>query len=568
DTITLNGMYQRVDRRTRAFAQVESANLINPALPASPVLIEPFDRLAVASDSTVSPQKNNYWNWSAEWRVLGQKLNYVGGLVRSQNGPPGLPTGADNGNFFDNSYPQPQLAAFGIQLDSRSKQTSHEVRLSSDDRLFGLLDYIVGYFQAQNTSRSLQGNFTPVFLGAVASPLTPVTTNLTPVDVLSKFKESSFFGNLTLHLGDKLEVAGGLRRISFRSSQGISISGVPNPSASFANDFKATIYSGSVKYRFNRNIMVYASIGTSWRPAPAVIGDFSLNQTPLERSFINLGPETSKSYEGGFRSTLLDGRLTLNATYYHQSFKNYPYRPVQAVSFVSTNFNSALGTNLEAVLTGPGGFNFVAPVPVKVDGVEAEAMFQASQRWNIGVNISYTHGRFSGLIPCNDYNPRDGKPDVTTIVPTVAQVRAATGGDNLSTCNVTQSSNQAPRWSGTLQSEYHFPVREGADAFIRGFATYYGNSANDPTNAVDDVPKYVLANAFVGLRDTDGGWEVSLFAKNFTNVKRVLTRNPGVLTTNYATLTGSKVGTTTYRTVSTNDPREIGISLRMAIGSR
>lgn len=196
--------------------------------------------------------------------------------------------------------------------------------------------------------------------------------------------------------------------------------------------------------------MVYVSIGMLWCLVLVVIGDFSLNQMLLERSFINLGLEILKFYEGGFWLILFDGWLILNVIYYYQLFKNYFYCLVQVVFFVSMNFNMVLGINFEVVLIGFGGFNFVVFVFVKVDGVEVEVMFQVMQCWNIGVNIFYMYGCFSGVIFCNDYNLCDGKFDVMIIVLIVVQVRVVIGGDNFFICNVIQLSNQVLSWSGIL----------------------------------------------------------------------------------------------------------------------
>lgn len=567
--LTLNGMFQRIERRTKFFPQVESANLANPALPPSPVEIGPFNRLGVANDITFQPQEYTSWTWGAEWRFAGQKLNYVGGIHKSQLGPTST-TGGDPGNFFDASFPQPQLTAYGVRQITKNQQEAHEIRLSSDDRLFGFLDYVIGAIQMTNDSPTDRPIQTPVFLGpiAAANATTPVILNLSNVQRRGSSKEQSAFGSVTAHLGDRTELTGGLRYISYESQGSVFVNGVRNPAADEDNKEDATIFSGSLKHRFTDDLMAYASVGTSWRPSLTILGDFSLNQTPLERSFIFLDPETSTSYELGVKATLLDGRMRLNASYYHQDFKNYPYRPVAPVSFVSTDYNATLGREVESVLTGPSGFNFVAPVPAKVDGFELEAQFDASSRWNIGASVSYTDGRFNSAIPCNDYSPRDGAPDEAPITPSVAQIREATGGDNLSVCDVSLSTNQAPKWVGTLQSEYSYPIKDGFEAYLRGFATFYGDSANDPTNAIDDVPSYVLANAFLGIRDPDGAWDVSMFVRNLTDVKRVLMRSPSLLTTSYATLTGSKNGVTSYRTVAVNDPREFGLSLRMAFGSR
>ena len=50
-----------------------------------------------------------------------------------------------------------------------------------------------------------------------------------------------------------------------------------NPSN--AVDEKATVYAASVKYNITPDIMVYASVGWSYRPGARVIGNFSIGAT-------------------------------------------------------------------------------------------------------------------------------------------------------------------------------------------------------------------------------------------------------------------------------------------------
>jgi iron complex outermembrane receptor protein len=212
-------------------------------------------------------------------------------------------------------------------------------------------------------------------------------------------------------------------------------------------------------------------------------------------------------------------------------------------------------------------FNFVASVPVEVNGVEAQVSFAATNRWDIGASASYAKSKIQdGVIPCNDYFPRDGIPDSGSGVPTLAQIGAT--GDNLATCVVDYRASFSPLWSAAIQSEFRLPVSATLDTYIRGLASVYGDSQSDPTNAVDDVDSYALLNLYLGLRDRSGAWEVALYGKNLTDTERVLRRDSSPATVNYNVGATSVTGVSAYRRISSSEPREFGVNVRYAFGSR
>jgi iron complex outermembrane recepter protein len=329
----------------------------------------------------------------------------------------------------------------------------------------------------------------------------------------------------------------------------------------------------SAKHNFSDDFMVYATTGSSWRAGAQAVGDFSLVRSPLENSFILTDPERSKSYEIGFKASALDKRLKINISAFHQDFKDYPYRSPSGVFFVETVAVDAMG-NPTAQRVRP--FNFIAGVPVKVNGVEAEVSFQATPDWDIGLNATYAKGLIkNGLIPCNDYfinatgvAGSDGIPDTGTQVPNIAQIQSASGNQNLNACNVTQRASLNPLWSANIQSEYRLPISDSVQGFARGLASFYGKSQNDPTNAVDDYGSYALVNLYAGIRSPKGDWEVSLYGKNITNTYVALTRSSTPLNTGYNIGAAAQQGPTRYYGISSTNPREFGINVRYAFGSR
>jgi iron complex outermembrane receptor protein len=107
------------------------------------------------------------------------------------------------------------------------------------------------------------------------------------------------------------------------------------------------------------------------------------------------------------------------------------------------------------------------------------------------------------------------------------------------------------------------------DVFARGLYTFYKSNEQDPNNIYDNVDAYGLLNLYTGVRSNDGAWEVSLFARNLTETEEVTNRGSSAAATSYTTPT--RVGASMaspYQTVSFTPPREFGIQLRYAFGSR
>ncbi|KPH59834.1 TonB-dependent receptor plug domain-containing protein [Novosphingobium sp. ST904] len=571
DWLRFEGMYQRLDRNQRSYDQIASFSEVNPDAIESPVYISSKDRLSNYESPRLVSQVFDVYNWRAEASGFGQRLIYQGQYYTQKIHST---ENFDRGNLFEGDVNQ--------FTDTRSTSKSHEIRLQNEERLFDMVDYVVGFFDSRNKPHTDLTNPTivalpEVFGGGIAQLVqTPITSQ-------GKTHEQSFFGNLTVHIGDATEVSGGLRRIDYKDESQLIVNGMTI--SNNVQSAKKWIYNGSLKHNFTPDLMVYVGTGSSWRPGINVVGDFNIAQSDLEKSFLHLPAETSKSYEIGMKSTLLDGRMRFNLTAYHQKFKNYPYRvPGSGVFFVNTVALRDSAGNVTGTAQQVSNFNFAGAVPVEVNGIEGDVSFDVMQGWTLGASASYSMGKIKGgTVPCNDLNG-DGVPDATTSAPSLDDLIGAVGSNNIAACQVSQRSSFMAPFSATAQSEYAFPAFSGTDAYLRGIATYTGKSKGDPGNAWDNVGAYALVNLFAGLRADDGAWEVGLYAKNVFDTTKTLTRtNP--LFTSYQQLgfagqfdptTGRPIftgptaatGTSTYTGVTTTAPREFGINVRYAFGSR
>jgi iron complex outermembrane receptor protein len=608
DTIDIVGTYQHFVRNTRQFDQVESADLVAPNGTTTPLTAE--DRAAVLNIPRLNRMAFDNFNLRGEWRFAGQKLNYVGNWIKT-NWSARDPN--DKGDYFGAGWPGnqnavndpfttgfatvPNLQNAAQTTRNSNKQYSHELRLSSDERLLGIFDYVLGGMINRTDTPFNLWSQTPLFVSTPSLSFMGVPGLATPnlwansnIVQSARTLERSLFGNVTAHIGDSTEISGGLRYINYKAYSSKTIqTGTVYIDGTFLGtrpagplgvtideEFNPVIYTASVKHRFNDNIMVYASTGSSWRASAQTNGIIDRDDLAPWGSMLDLlhlPPETSKSYEIGFKSDWLNKRLMLNLTYYHQDFKNYFYSSpgtivAQRLSVAPGGDPSGpnAGDTFKIAVMDPA---LSVGVPVKVDGVEAEFAFRASRNWDLSGTVSYSISKIkNGLIPCNTQASQDALHGVITPGAFVA----ANGGQQFATCRVNYRAGVSAPFSASLQTEYRQPLNDVATGFVRALASIYGDSQNDPANPLDDIKGYALVNLYAGIRETHGNWELAAYVKNLFDTQRVLTRDANVWTTSAQVLQGaSAVGfpaTTNYRVITMTPPTEFGVTLRYAFGSR
>ena len=532
DALSVNLMYQRIEPDRTTFFQMESANVVDSSQPASPRPIYSGDRFAASNYAEQSSQDLERTGLEIAYDLDNWVLNYSASKTDMAVTRKTPYESGDLGDFFDASYNQPALDYLGQQLSTATSGESHEFRVGTNEPLAGKFNVIAGVLYQDNSSKNRIFNPTALF-AQVLNPATFAGVTITPILSQTESTEKSIFGNVTWDLTEVDELSFGLRYIMFETTSTVDVTsqGATNRVSNFDEDWSETIYLLSYRHQFTDDLMAYATAGSSWRPGISAVGDFSVTPSEREKSFITLEPETSDSIELGVKSSWMDRRLTANVSAFYQQFDNYPYRAAgNGVFYVSTSTRD--GVNFTDSV---GQFNFVSAVPINVYGIELESGFQATEQLSVGALFSYSKGEIdNGTVACNDYLPADGQPD-SGGNPSVADIRNGTGGDTVGACNVNYRSNNAPLWTATLSSEYSFPF-VGVEAYVRGLATFYGDSKNDPSNPVDDVDAYNTVNAYAGIRDPEGKWEVMFYGKNILDTERVTYREASPATADYQVL--------------------------------
>jgi iron complex outermembrane receptor protein len=551
--------------------------------------------LSAAHDIGYSSTRQQIATAEVGYRLFGQKLSYNGGYSKIFPGPNVSWGDADN-MLNGGNYP-------GVTINTNLKRLTNELRLSAEERIAGIFDYVVGiYHQKEDITNSVNmlSSFEPGAFGSPAGAPIPGNPNLayaifSPENVPSHTTETSEFANVTAHLWWETELSAGIRLIRANSNsvrtngttaalkaQNCALGGVPSTNypglcdvtipggvnSAFVSNYtrKPSVYNFSLSHHFTPDIMAYFSTGSSWRAGPvqSAFPDVG-SEDPVINSFNYLPDEKSKSYELGLKTSWLDRRLQTDIAVFHQTYQNFvtggatlgliPYR---------TDNPGILPVNLKY---GP---YFFFNVPAKVDGIDFSTSYVITKNWNVRAAFSYADGKISNATtPCYDptftgtaaqFNPSN----FAALFAYVAQLAAH--NEHVALCSgYNGSTATTATWTGNVESEYSHPITSSVDGYVSGLVTY--TPRNPYSSQTYTVPSNALVNLYVGFRNPATGWEIQVFAKNLFKREFVSALQSTAPVAN--SQIGGYFGSPGYIDGISYGPRqEFGLTVRYAVGSR
>ena len=435
---------------------------------------------------------------------------------------------------------------YASTVRSPYKVDSAEVRLASNNKEgFG---WGVGAFYTKQTGTVVTNQRADQFFAPVPIALgfyLPIDTEVfTPVNT----QTWSFNGNLR-YRSNGFSIEGGLRYSIIKNVQTTDIfvsspvfgplppeQGVPADLQRFTD--KPLTGGVTVSYEFNRRLNAYFAYGHSYRAGSTGVA------VPLgvSRDLIRTQPEKTDSFEVGLKGKLLDNRVNFTVAAFYQTLENY--------------LNRFTGIYYESAAASPptGGFDFNYNGDAKIKGVEASIDGRVNDNWDLGVSASYVRARYdNAVVPCNDY-AGTGSPNQDAPSP------AVTGPGNVSYCETNGRLSQTPDFNLTANTEIRFPMGQ-VTPFVRALVNYRPGFYADQVDY--DYRSRTLLNIFAGFRTEDDRFELTAFAKNVLNQKRITNISLG--TTQFNTgIPGSPVPglpyESGYRTANVTNPREFGLT--------
>ncbi|HEY2780718.1 MAG TPA: TonB-dependent receptor [Steroidobacteraceae bacterium] len=344
------------------------------------------------------------------------------------------------------------------------KKFTQEVRISSPTTNF--IEWQVGAYYTHELGHLFQHvNLMSLPSGAPITALPPL--QFATLD--SIYKETSGFGNVTVHIIPQFDIQAGGRYSKNEQVASENISGIlANPPQVFSTPSSGNVWTYSVapRWHINTDNMLYFRWATGYRPGgPNALPPVAPPDVPRQ-----YGADKTNNLELGLKSTLLNGLLSIDASVFHVDWTN-----IQLLEIVDNN-----GIN------GNGG-------KAKSQGFE----------WTIGyVPVHGLTVQWTGAYT-------DAK--LTTDAPAVSGV----SGDRLP---------YAPKWGTSLDGEYTAAAFADYRYFVGATWSYVGARSTDFGSDVTQLlqvqlPSYNTYGARVGL-DNDR-WRWTLYGKNLSNSRGI-----------------------------------------------
>lgn len=431
----------------------------------------------------------------------------------------------------DESLNVPALLNTGVEVHDR--QFSQEIRLASPTG--GAFDYVVGaYVFNQNLGNKTftdYGSQADLFLlGANLGAINNVSTKAN-----GKIETDSYalFAQGTWHLTDRLDFTAGLRGTyeekdakveRFAPVGGAAVSGQAAAiraaqlgaydSGNLSLHNAAPSFLLNLAYRFDDDLLGYASLAHGEKSGGV---NLAVGSAPVAGAdSLVVGPERANDAELGFKSTLLDNRLQLNANLFWTGIHGYQ---------ATTLYQAPGSTNVVQVLANAGS--------VRSRGLEFEATALPVRGLTLRFNGSY-----------NDVTYLSFKD-----APCPGEVSTAPGAP--ATCDLTgERVVGASKWIANLSGEYKWQLENRIEPYLTASYSYRSEAEGTLDNSdLSKIDGYGLVNLSAGVRRDlgDGQVDASIWVRNATDTDYYLSA--------FAYLNGAY-------TASVGAPRTAGVSLR------
>lgn len=386
-------------------------------------------------------------------------------------------------------------ASYNAGVSVEDKQYSQEFRLASPKGEF--FDYVVGayYFgnNLDNKSFAYYGPQADIWNGTPAGAL----ANVTSVGS-GHIKTDSFalFAQGTWHLTERLDFTAGVRGTYEEKSAwitrnaplgGATVAGA----AATARRGRAGAYDSgdlnqyssspsgllNLSYRITDDVLTYATVSHGEKSGGVNLAVGSAPAAGADSLLI--GTERANNAELGFKSTLWDHRLQLNANVFWTQVNAY-----------QTNAYDA--DNRVQYLTNAGS--------VRSRGVEFESTLIPLRGLTLNINGSYNDVSYLSYkdAPCP---------------PEVSQAPGAPASCDLSGHQVVGAS----KWIGNANGEYKWNLDNGFEPYVTASYAFRSKAVGTVEDSdYGQIPSYAVVNFSTGLRGdfNQGQWDISLWLKN------------------------------------------------------
>jgi iron complex outermembrane receptor protein len=404
-------------------------------------------------------------------------------------------------------------------------QWTQEVRLASngDDRLKWQVGGI--YFDSRDTTDFYQRRY---FLTTPYNPATPTNANTNNPNNWVRLHNINtswgIFGQLSYAITPDLTITAGARETKdTKSTRLLKTADSPTGAVTYPQAARHYVrlsdtqpsWDASLLYQVTPDVSLYARVAKGFR-GPTIQGRSAV----FNSDFTTANSEKNLSWEAGFKSSLWDNRLRLNATAFAYTVKD-----------IQLNGNDSNGN----------GVLFNAD-KAKAYGLEGDAELRPIRNLTLTAGASYLHTAIhdknvyaqvcalKGVVVCTVENPT-----ITRTIFGAPAYFAQINGNPLP---------QAQKYNLNLAGRYDLPVSDSGKLFVstdwnvQGYTSYVLYKTKEFTSNGN-----FEGGAKLGYSGGHGRYEVALFVRNITNEKNL----KGVIEN--------------YMAAVYNDPRIVGLSV-------
>ena len=451
--LTLSADHSK-ERSTRNLAPKVNPNLPSPARDLFGAVISQDPRIVQYDHELHTNIDHTALGAALEWDLGGAIFKSISGYTDSRNDIE-LDIDATEVDF-----------TWDIENEEDSA-FSQELQLVSNGE--GRLEWVLGAFYLHEKA----GQHLQIFISPLAANIDYPVENR--VDAWALFGQGSF------DLTQRLRLTAGLRYSHekkdadflnvvtdpFGLLTGVPGGGVFRTAFAPGKDWQAWTPKFGIDYSVSDDVLLYASVTRGFKS-----GGFNLLGGGEQ-----FEPEYIWSFEGGFKSTLLDQRLRLNMTAFY-----YDYSDLQV-----NRFNPATGGATTTVTNAAAA---------KVKGIEAEVQALLMRGLELDLGVAALDATYEDFLSAN--------PDA----PDPFLERDLSG-------------NTLPRSPGLTVSaglQYAWPVSDRGTLTLRGEARYQSHIWFDQFNSSDvEEGAYTLLNAFATFASADEHWRVQLYGRNLSD---------------------------------------------------
>ncbi len=251
---------------------------------------------------------------------------------------------------------------------------------------------------------------------------------------------------------------------------------------------KNVSWRGGVNWKPTDDVTLYANVSRGFKSGnfPNIVAINAFQYAPVVQ-------EKVTAYEGGFKTRLLDGMLTLNGAIYYLDYVN---KQLYAL------FNLPIIGISESTVNIPKS---------RVKGAEFEAILRPLAGMVINGNVNYTKTKITKG-PANVFlgNTTDTWSPTTGAPPGfVSQTPGNLEGLPF---------NLSPKWQASVDASYEWALNASLNVFLGGTMSY--RASMYPlvgTDVLTRIPSYTVFDVRAGVKSTDDKWSLTLFGQNVTN---------------------------------------------------